>query len=82
MPGGQTKFSVALLQYVDSIEQKISEWCQKGKDDYHGYCNFCYTDIKCGNAWKAQLLQHATKNKHKEVIKHYKDYKQTTLLSC
>ena len=48
---------------------------RKEKDDYHGYCNFCYTDIKCGNAGKAQLLQHATKNKHKEVIKHYKDNK-------
>ena len=68
MPGGQTKFSVAWLQYMDSNEQKISEWFQKGKDDYHGYCTFCHTDIKCGNAGKAQLLQHTTKNKHKEQI--------------
>ena len=67
IPGGQTKFSVAWLQYMGSNEQKISEWCQKGKDDYHGYCNFCHTDIKCGNAGKAQLLQHATKNKHKQL---------------
>ena len=79
MPGGQTKFSVAWLQYMDSNEQKISDWCQKGKDDYHGYCKFYYTDIKCGNARNAQLLQHATKNKHKKAIKHYKDNKQTKL---
>ena len=79
MAGGQTKFSVAWLQYMDSNEQKISEWCQKGKDDYHGYCTFCHTDIKCGNAGKAQLLQHTTKNKHKEAIKHYKDNKQSKL---
>ena len=78
MPGRQTKFSVAWLQYMDSNEQ-ISEWCQKGKDDYHGYCNFCYTDIKCGNAGKVQLLQHDAKNKHKEAIKHYKDNKKTKL---
>ena len=30
MPGGQTKLSVSWLQYMDSNEQKISEWCQKG----------------------------------------------------
>ena len=35
--------------------------------------------MKCGNAGKAELLQHATKNKHKETIKHYKDNKQTKL---
>ena len=61
------------------MSKRSSEWCQKGKDDYHGYCNFCNTEIKCGHAGKGQLLQHATKNKHKEAIKHYKDNKQTKL---
>ena len=34
---------------------------KKGKDDYHGYCNFRAIDIKCDNSGKAQLLQHYTK---------------------
>ena len=58
MPGGQTKFSTAWLSSVDSDGQKLSDWCQKGKDDYHGYCHFCDTDIRCDNAGKAQLPQH------------------------
>ena len=79
MPGGQTKYFSAWLQHVDSNEQKISEWCRKGKDDFHGYCKFCGIDIKCDNAGKAQLLQHAYKKKHKEAIKHYQDNMQSKL---
>ena len=40
---------------------------------------FCYTDIRCNNAGKAQLLQHTAK-KHKEAIKHSQDKRQTKLL--
>ena len=47
MPGGQTKFSTAWLSTFDSNGQKLSEWCKKGKDEYHGYCIFCAIDIKC-----------------------------------
>ena len=61
MPGGQTKFAGAWLSHVDTNGQKISEWCNKGKDDYHGYCLFCDSDIRIDNAGKAQLLQHASK---------------------
>ena len=80
MPGGQTEFSVAWLSSVDNSGQKISEWCQKGKDYYHGYCCFCDTDTRCDNAGTAQLLQHTAKKKHKETIKHFQDNKKTKLL--
>ena len=70
MPGGHTKFSGSWLSYHDSNGQKLSEWCKKGKDDYNVYCCLCKVDIKCDNAGKAQLLQHAKRKKHTEVIKH------------
>ena len=80
MPGGETNFSAAWLSSVYNNGQKISEWCHKWKDDYHGYCHFCNTDIRCNNADKAQLLQHTAKKKHKEAIQHSQDNKQTKLL--
>ena len=80
MPGGHTKFSGSWLSYHDSNGQKLSEWCKKGKDDYNGYCCLCKVDIKCDNAGKAQLLQHAKRKKHTEVIKHIQSVKQSKLL--
>ena len=80
MPGGHTKFSGSWLSYHDSNGQKLSEWCKKGKDDYNGYCCLCKVDIKCDNAGKAQLLQHAKRKKHTEVIKHMQSVKQSKLL--
>ena len=56
MPGGRTKFSAVWLSAIDSNGQKLSYWCKKGKDDYHGYCNLS-PDIKFDNSGKAQLLQ-------------------------
>ena len=61
MPGGQTKFAGAWLLHVDTNGQKLSEWCNKGKDDYHGYCQFCNTDIRIDNAGKAQFTTVHTK---------------------
>ena len=80
MPGGHTKFSGSWLSYHDSNGQKLSEWCKKGKDDYNGYCCLCKVDIKFDNAGKAQLLQHAKRKKHTEVIKHMQSVKQSKLL--
>ena len=79
MPGGQTKFCAAWL-YVDNSSHKISEWCQKRKDDYHGYCSFCDTGIRCDNAGKAQLITHTVKKKHKKAVKHSQDKKPMKLL--
>ena len=45
MPGGQRKISADWLSAVDNNGQKISEWCQEGKDDCHGYCCFFDTDV-------------------------------------
>ena len=53
MPKRQTKFSVSWLSATDYKGQILSEWCQKGKDNYHAYCRFCDADIKCDNAGKA-----------------------------
>ena len=80
MPGGETEFYAAWLSSVDNSAQKISEWCQKGKDDYHGYCNFCDTDIECDDVGKAQLLQHTARKMHREANKHSENKKQTKLL--
>lgn len=60
--------------------QSVGEWCRKGKDDFHGYCRFCDTDIKCDNSGKAQLLQHAKKEKHKQATKHIRSNNQAKLL--
>ena len=80
MLGGHTKFSGSWLSYHDSNGQKFSEWCKKGKDDYNGYCCLCKVDFKCDNAGKAQLLQHAKRKKHTEVIKYMQSVKQSKLL--
>ena len=79
MPKRQTKFSVSWLGATGHNGQILSEWCQKGKDDYHAYCRFCDVDIKCDNAGKAQLLQHSMKRKHIETTKHSRDKRQTKL---
>ena len=80
MPGSHTKFSVWWLSYHDSNGQKLSEWCKRGKNDYNGYCCLCKVDIKCDNTGKAQLLQHAKRKKHTQVIKHMQSIKQSKLL--
>ena len=80
MTGDHTNFSGSWLSYHDSNGQKPSEWCKKGKDDYNGYCCLCKVDIKCDNTGKAQLLQHAKRKKHTEVIKHMQNVKQSKLL--
>ena len=79
MPGGQTHFHTSWLSATDCNNQTIGVWCSKGKDDYHGHCRFCDCDIKCDNSGKAQLLQHAEKQKHLQSIKHLLDKKQTRL---
>ena len=55
---------------MDGNGQQISQFCEKGKDEYHGYCYFCDVDIRCDNAGKAQLLQHSVKKKQKEAKKY------------
>ena len=79
MPVQKTKFSEAWLSSTDSNGDKVGKWCQKGKDDYHGYCCFCFIDIKCDNGGIAQLLKHCMNKKHIEAIKHSKDSKQSKL---
>lgn len=68
MPGGKTKFSNSWLSSVDANQQTLSQWCRKGEDDFHGYCRFCDTDIKCDNSGKPQLLQHAKKAKQHNLF--------------
>ena len=77
MPGQKIKFSEAWLSSTDSNGDKVGKWCQKGKDDYHGYCCLCFIDIKCDNGGKAQLLKCCMNKKHIEAIKHSKDSKQS-----
>ena len=80
MPGGYTKFNAAWLSHVDANNQTIGKWCRKGKDDYHAYCHFCDSEIKCDNSGKQQVLQHAKQAKHRESIKHLQDNQQSKLV--
>ena len=79
MPQQKTKFSEAWLNTVDSNDDQVSQWCRKGKDEYHGYCFFCNADIKCDNGGKVQLLKHCTQKKHKDAMKHAKNKNQAKL---
>ena len=79
MPSGKTKFNSSWLEAIDSNEQKLTQWCRIGKDEFHGYCRFCDVDIKCDNSGKNQLLQHAKKEKHKEAIRFVQDKTQPKL---
>ena len=79
MPGGKTKFNSLWLEVIDCNEQKLTQWCRPGKDDFHGYCRFCDVDIKCDNSGKTQLLQHAKKDKHKQATRSVNDKTQPKL---
>ena len=80
MPQGQMKFSELWLTSLDKNGQKLSEWCGKGQNEYYASCKFCDTQIQCDNAGKAQVVQHSTKKKHIEAMKHILDQKQSKLL--
>ena len=80
MPQGQMKFSELWLTSFDKNGQKLSEWCTKGQNEYYAYCKFCDTQIQCDNAGKAQVVQHSTKKKHIEAMKHFLEEKQSKLL--
>ena len=80
MPRGSTKFSSVWLAIVDDNNQRVDEWCRKGRDDYHAYCVFCNSEFKCDNAGVAQILQHAKKDKHKSAFKYAQDNNQAKLV--
>ena len=61
MPGQRTKFSEVWLTAKDCNGDTVSDWCKKGKDDFHGYCCVCKIDLKCDNGGKVQLLKHCSK---------------------
>ena len=77
----KTKFSETWLSSVDSNGQRIGEWCRKGQHEYQGYCQFCNVQVKCGNAGKAQLLQHSKQKKHIDAIKQCVDNTQRKLVA-
>ena len=80
MPGQRTKFSEVWLTAKDCNGDTVSDWCKKGKDDFHGYCCVCKIDLKCDNGGKVQLLKHCSNQKHQEAMRHTKDTKQTKLI--
>ena len=79
MPGGQTKFSTTWLSTFDSSGQKLSEWCKKGKDDYHGYCIFCAIDINVIMLKSPSYCKTAQRKSIQEAVKHSVDTKQSKL---
>ena len=79
MPGGKTRFNSAWLTSIDVNGQRLSGWCRAGADEHHGYCRFCNIDIKCDNAGKSQLLQHAHREKQISAIMSVVDRSQTKL---
>ena len=80
MPAVHKKFNSSWLSHVDPNGQTVGEWCRKGKHCFHAYCRFCYTDFKCDNSGKFQVLQHAKKEKHKQAIKHVLKNNQCKLM--
>ena len=79
MPDQRTKFSEAWLSGKDANGDTVGDWCQKGKNEYHGYCRYCLTNIKCDNGGRVQLLKHCSNKKHKDLMKHAKDRTQVKL---
>ena len=80
MPDQRTKFSEAWLSGKDANGDTVGDWCQKGKNEYHGYCRYCLTNIKCDNGGRVQLLKHCSNKKHKDLMKHAKDRTQVKLI--
>ena len=81
MPGGRTKFCNAWLSTIDANSQRLSTWCRKGADDFRAYCKFCDSEVRCDNAGKSQLLQHAKKAKHVQGVQPFLDSSQGKLLA-
>lgn len=81
MPGGRTKFSNSWLSTIDANGQRLSTWCRKGADDFLAYCRFCDCQVRCDNAGKSQLLQHAKKAKHVQGVKPFLDSSQGRLFA-
>lgn len=80
MPGRHTQFSLSWLQRVDANLQFIGELCRRGEDKFHAYCRFCDVQIKCDNAGKSWLLQHAKHAEHIKAIKRVQDSMQSKLV--
>ena len=62
------------------MDRSLVNGAVKGRMSIMLIANFCDTQIQCGNAGKAQLVQHSTKKKHIEAIKHILNQKQSKLL--
>ena len=82
MPGRQTKFSVASLQNMDNNEQKISEWCWKGKDDYSGYCSFVTLTLNVAMQEKHNHYNMLLKINIRKQLNITRITSKQTLLSC
>ena len=52
MPDRQTKCAGEWLSHVDTNGPKICQRYSNSKDDYHGYCQFCDSNIGIDNAGK------------------------------
>ncbi|CAF4107403.1 unnamed protein product [Rotaria sordida] len=73
MPGNLTKFNTDWLHRVDSNNDSVNIWLKKGSTPTTFKCSLCQTgDLSCGNqGWKA-IEQHMNINKHKEILRQWK----------
>ncbi|CAF4012810.1 unnamed protein product [Rotaria sordida] len=73
MPRNLTKFNTDWLHRVDSNNDSVNIWLKKGSTPTTCKCSLCQTgDLSCGNqGWKA-IEQHMNINKHKEILRQWK----------
>ncbi|CAF3042122.1 unnamed protein product [Rotaria sp. Silwood2] len=73
MPRNLTKFNTDWLHRVDSNNDSVNTWLKKGSTSTAFKCSLCQTgDLSCGNqGWKA-IEQHMNINKHKEILRQWK----------
>ncbi|CAF1514152.1 unnamed protein product [Rotaria sordida] len=75
MPRNLTQFNTDWLHRVDSNNDSVNIWLKKGSTPTTFKCSLCQTgDLSCGNqGWKA-IEQHMNINKHKEILRQWKQH--------
>lgn len=69
MPSHLTKFNNSWLSETDGNGNLVSEWCSAVENDiYKAHCFVCAKTFEIKNSGKKQIHQHATTQKHKNLV--------------
>jgi hypothetical protein len=82
MPKNITKFNLNWLSRVDANNDPVKIWLKTGSTSSTFKCSLCQTnELNCGNqGWKA-VEQHMSNDKHKQILRQWKENVKFTVSS-